>query len=280
MSKPNRLVVLGAAGFIGKHILAERPDAIALTRREVDLTTPGAGKKLAQLLRDGDTVVFLSAITPDKEKGAQAFLQNCQMGAEVALATDLRSAAQLVYISSDAVFAEDLPQITEDTIPCPNTLYGTMHLAREQMMAEASARTKTPLLILRPCAAYGSGDTHQSYGQNRFIPAVAKKEAIRLFGEGEEMRPHVHVQDVVQVMLELIQLEAKGVFHVIPSPSISFRRIAEIVSQAVGGCPIEVVPRSGVPTHKHFDSKRLRESLPSFQFLDLSTEIQNILRKG
>lgn len=280
MSKPNRLVVLGAAGFIGKHILAERPGAIALTRREVDLTTPGVGKKLAQFLRDGDTVVFLSAITPDKGKGAQAFLQNCQMGAEVALALDVRPAARLVYISSDAVFTEDLPQITEDTIPCPNTLYGTMHLAREQILAEASDRTKTPLLILRPCAVYGRGDTHQSYGPNRFIQAVARKEAIRLFGQGEEMRPHVHVQDLVKAILDLIELDAKGVFHVIPSPSISFRRVAEIVSQAVGGCPIEVVPRSGVPTHKHFDSKRLRESLPSFQFLDLSTEIKNILRKG
>ena len=257
MSKPNRLVVLGAAGFIGKHILAERPGAIALTRREVDLTTPGAGKRLAQLLRDGDTLIFLSAITPDKGKGAEAFLQNCQMGAEVALAMDLRPVARLVYISSDAVFAEDLPQITEDTLPCPNTLYGTMHLAREQICESAAARHGTPFLIVRPCALYGPGDTHQSYGPNRFLDSARREKVIRLFGEGEDLRPHQHIRDFISILVGLDEKKAEGVFHAIPSASVTFREIADLICRRI-------------PTAKRYCADKILSFLPRIKFTDLA----------
>ena len=270
MSKPNRLVVLGAAGFIGKHILAERPGAIALTRREVDLTTPGAGKRLAQLLRDGDTLIFLSAITPDKGKGAEAFLQNCQMGAEVALAMDLRPVARLVYISSDAVFAEDLPQITEDTLPCPNTLYGTMHLAREQICESAAARHGTPFLIVRPCALYGPGDTHQSYGPNRFLDSARREKVIRLFGEGEDLRPHLHIRDFISILVGLDEKKAEGVFHAIPSASVTFREIADLICRRIPEVKIEKLPSASRPTAKRYCADKILSFLPRIKFTDLA----------
>ena len=271
MSKPNRLVVLGAAGFIGKHILAERPDAIALTRREVDLTTPGAGKRLAQLLRDGDTLIFLSAITPDKGKGAEAFLQNCQMGAEVALAMDLRPVARLVYISSDAVFAEDLPQITEDTLPCPNTLYGTMHLAREQICESAAGHQKTPFLIVRPCALYGPGDTHHSYGPNRFLDSAQKGKVIRLFGEGEDLRPHLHIHDFISILFGLDEKKAEGVFHAIPSASVAFREIADLICSRIPNVKIEKLPSVSPPTAKLYCADKIQSFLPQIRLTDLAT---------
>src|SRR5579859_6432352 len=58
---PQRLVVIGAAGFVGKAVAArmERDGVpvLRITRDQVDLSAAGAGARLAALLRTGDAVV-------------------------------------------------------------------------------------------------------------------------------------------------------------------------------------------------------------------------------
>ena len=265
----SRLVILGAGGFVGRAIAAQATNVRSVSSREIDLTTPGAGEKLGGILSSDDIVVYASAITPDKGKDVGAFLRNCEMARQVALAIGKTKVRRVVYLSSDAVFAEDFPEITEATLPCPNSLYGTMHLAREQIMEQACTAAGIPLLIVRLCAIYGPGDTHNSYGPNRFVRMAQTGGPIKLFGQGEEMRPHAHVDDVASIVCSLIALEATGIVHAIPSPSLSFHAVASIVASLAQGVEVECAPRSGQPNHKHFHSKRLEELLPSFRFRDL-----------
>ena len=67
---PDRVVVLGAGGFVGAAICGVWPIAgthvAALTRQDVDLQSDGAGDKLAGLLKPSDTLVCVSAIAPVK----------------------------------------------------------------------------------------------------------------------------------------------------------------------------------------------------------------------
>lgn len=271
--RSSRIVLLGAGGFIGRAITEKSDQIRGVSTGEIDLTGSDAGEKLSSVLRPEDVVIFASVITPDKGKDAASFLKNCEMARQVAEAVVKSPVARLVYISSDAVFAEDLPEITEETLPCPNSLYGTMHLAREQILREICAANGIPLLIIRLCAVYGPGDTHNSYGPNRFFQTAHEARSIRLFGEGEERRPHAHVEDVAQIILELISRAATGVVHAIPSPSMSFRQVAETVAQAFEVTSIEFVRRDGSPTHKDFRSTRLETLLPEFRFRDFPEAI-------
>jgi UDP-glucose 4-epimerase len=222
-----RLVLLGANGFVGKALLSkvrtEGRSIRPISSAEIDLTQTDARQRLAEIFEPDDTIVFASAITPDKGKDTSAFMNNTAMGNEVALALRAAPVAKVIYISSDAVFAEGLPPITEDTLPCPNDLYGIMHLAREKMLEEACAAQGIKLLILRPCAIYGPGDTHNSYGPNRFIHSALRDGTIRLFGNGEENRPHLFIDDFIDVLVESSRIaELTGVLHVIPETSYSF----------------------------------------------------------
>ena len=81
-----RRVVLGANGFIGKHLMAACPNFLGLTRKDVDLSEETAGNRLAGLLRDEDTLFFLSAITPDKGRDAESFMKNCRMAGALDIA--------------------------------------------------------------------------------------------------------------------------------------------------------------------------------------------------
>ena len=265
-----RRVVLGANGFIGQHLMAACPTFVGLTRQDVDLSEETAGNRLAGLLRDGDSLFFLSAITPDKGRDAESFFKNCRMAFALASVIERVDLARLIYVSSDAVFSENLPPVTEETPACPNTLYGTMHLAREQICESAAARHGTPFLIVRPCALYGPGDTHQSYGPNRFLDSARREKVIRLFGEGEDLRPHLHIRDFISILVGLDEKKAEGVFHAIPSASVTFREIADLICRRIPEVKIEKLPSASRPTAKRYCADKILSFLPRIKFTDLA----------
>jgi nucleoside-diphosphate-sugar epimerase len=266
-----RRVVLGANGFIGQHLMAACPTFVGITRQDVDLSEETAGKRLAGLLRDGDSLFFLSAITPDRGRDAEMFMKNCRMAFALASVIERVNLARLIYVSSDAVFSENLPSITEETPACPNTLYGTMHLAREQICGSAAARRGTPFLVVRPCALYGPGDTHQSYGPNRFLDSARREKVIRLFGEGADLRPHLHIRDFVSILVGLDEKKAEGVFHAIPSASVTFREIADLICRRIPEVKIEKLPIASPPTTKRYCANKILSFLPQIKFTDLAT---------
>ena len=195
---PERVVVLGASGFLAKaliaHLRGNGSDVRAIGRGEIDLSASDAGAQLAEVLQPGDAVVFLSAVTPDNGRGIDAFLANVQMGAAVCAAIAAKPPAHVVYVSSDAVYPFTAGATSEASCAEPTDLYGAAHKAREIMVAGAAA---CPVAILRPTMVFGAGDTHNSYGANRFRRMARKDGRITLFGEGEETRDHICIDDVV-----------------------------------------------------------------------------------
>jgi nucleoside-diphosphate-sugar epimerase len=205
-------------------------------------------------------------------------MKNVKMGEHVARAVESVPLSHLIYLSTDAVFPEDLPPIDEWAPPSPDNLYGQMAVSREQVMAGVAKASKIPYLILRPCAIYGRGDTHNGYGPNRFVRQAQHEKKIKLFGYGEEMRPHLHIDDLVAVMIESLLLRTSGLLHAIPSPSLSFAEVARtVVECATGEVTLEYIPRSGVPTHKHFIDTQLRYAFPALRRRSFAEEIHRML---
>jgi nucleoside-diphosphate-sugar epimerase len=143
-----------------------------------------------------------------------------------------------------------------------------MHLAREVMLRAA---LKLPLAILRPTLIYGAKDPHNGYGPNRFRRLAAKGEAITLFGEGEEMRDHVHVDDVAALVSAVLRRRSQGVLNIATGNSVSFRRVAEMVV-TLAPQPVEIrgSPRQNPIIHRHFDITDCIKAFPEFHYIPLS----------
>jgi len=81
--KPKRVVILGAAGFVARslarHLSAEGIDFLALGSTQLDLLVPESVEKLSGLLHAEDSLVFISALTPDKGKDIRTFMKNLAM---------------------------------------------------------------------------------------------------------------------------------------------------------------------------------------------------------
>lgn len=263
---PRRVVVLGAGGFVGRALVASLAavgiETLAVTRADLDLSADWAGTHLAAMLRAGDAVVFAAALTPDRGKDPATLLANLRMADAVTQAAAKGGVGHLVYLSSDAVYPFATGLIDERSAAAPDDLYGTMHRAREVLLA---SQITAPLCVLRPCAVYGAGDTHNSYGPNRFARMLQAGQPVKLFGQGEEMRDHLYIDDLLAVIRLVLAQRSQGVLNVASGRSLSFGDLVRIQGEIAGVTPvIDKLPRSGPITHRHFDITALAKSFPTF----------------
>lgn len=265
---PARTVIVGAGGFVGQHIASalagKGAKVVGLGRSVVDLLAPGAGQRLAALLRPGDAVVLVSAIAP--VKNAAMLRDNITMIEAMAEAVAAVPPAYLLNIGSDAVFADSDAPLTETSCRAPGSLHGIMHLTREVMFADAFPG---PMATLRPTLIYGRDDPHNGYGPNRFRRLVAAGEPIRLFGKGEERRDHVAVEDVAELAARMVMHRSEGSLNAATGEVISFHEIADCVNDlAQAPVSIEYLPRSSPMPHngyRPFDIAAMHASFPDFR---------------
>jgi UDP-glucose 4-epimerase len=268
--KPPRVVVVGAGGFVGgaiaRQLARDGVPVHGLTRKEVDLLADGAAARLVAELHADDSVVFVSALAPART--AALLMQNLRMAEAVGQAIAAKPVAHVVYISSDAVYADDANPVTERSCCQPSTLHGMMHAARELMLKN---EVKAPLAVLRSSLLYGARDPHNGYGPNRFRRLAEKGETITLFGEGEEQRDHILIDDVARLAALVFAHRSRGVLNVATGTSTSFREVAQkVVSLAGGRSEIRGTPRQNPITHRHFDITDCLKAFPQFRYTPLN----------
>jgi UDP-glucose 4-epimerase len=149
-------------------------------------------------------------------------------------------------------------------------LHGAMHLAREVMFAND---VKAPLAMLRPTLLYGAADPHNGYGPNRFRRQAARGEDIVLFGEGEERRDHVFIDDLAEIAVRVLYRKCRGELNVATGEVHSFRDIAEKAVRLSGrSVAVKSSPRSGPLPHngyRPFDIAACKRAFPDFRYTSL-----------
>jgi UDP-glucose 4-epimerase len=269
---PARVVVVGAGGFVGNAIAArlekDGTPVLRLARRDIDLLAPDASSRLGALLRADDVLVAVSAMAP--VRNAEMLRDNMILAANIVKAAAAAPLAQVVNISSDAVYGDSAEPMDEDAAKSPDSLHGIMHLARELMFR---SEIKAPLAMLRPSLLYGVSDPHNGYGPNRFRRLAESGEQIILFGKGEERRDHVLIDDVAELAARAIYRRSTGALNIATGTVTSFHDIAEMVVRLTGSAgTIVETPRSGPMPHngyRAFTTAACRAAFPDFAYTPL-----------
>lgn len=280
-SNPQRTVVIGSGGFVGRNIdnalQASGIETRGITRQDVDLLQPGAAETLAKLLEPGDSVVFVSARAP--ARNVPQLMENLRMAEAACAAFADVMPGHLLYISSDAVYADDANPVTENSPSAPSSPHGMMHAARELMLG---ATVTCPYAVLRPTLIYGADDPHSGYGPNRFRRQAANREPIALFGNGEEKRDHISVEDVARLAALMVQHRSAGVLNAVTGVSTSFYDVAALVAQHFSPpAEIKCLPRENAPSnpHRFFDISQCLTSFPEFRYTGVADGIADVHRK-
>ena len=280
---PARVVVMGAGGFVGGAIAArlerDRIPVVRLGRRDVDLLAPDGADRLAAQLCPEDVLVATSALAPCRSP--LMLRDNITMVAAIARAAASIPPTQFVNISSDAVYADSPAPLTETSARAPESLHGVMHLAREIIL---TSEISAPLVMLRPSLLYGAADPHNGYGPNRFRRLAEAGEPIVLFGQGEEQRDHVLIDDVAELAARVIYHRSTGTLNIATGQTASFCEIAEMVVRLSGGSvPIRETPRTGPMPHngyRPFDIAACRTAFPDFAFVPLEQGLKETIAEA
>jgi nucleoside-diphosphate-sugar epimerase len=272
-----RLIVLGATGFVGSHVVKRAKEAdwevVSLSSREVDLSSDAAVASLAGVFKDGDTVIHGAAVVPTRN--AMDIVRNLLMTQHLVDSLASHEIAQVVVVSSDAVYGSE-SNVTNEASPCaPDSLHGVMSLAREMICSEVQSPIVT---FVRPTAIYGIGDTHNSYGPNRFVRQALDGGVVTVFGAGEAVRDHVAIDDVAEVIFQAVAGRQAGIINIACGASVSFGFLAKLVQQAgPEGTLVKITGSESSPTFRSYDISGLTRRFPGVRMRGVEEGLGDML---
>jgi len=258
--KEKKIAIIGNTGFIGKSLckklLKEKKKIISFNSKNCNLLKKYSKTYLSKKINQCNVIVFISAIAPCKN--LIQLEKNIKMMSTFLEAIRYNNISQLVYISSDAVYKDTKNKINENSKVEPNSIHGIMHQTRENIL---KIFFQKKLTIIRPTLIYGSKDTHNGYGPNKFARNAINNKDIKIFGNGEEIRDHVHINDVVDLIYNVIKFKSFGIFNAVTSKPTSFVNLAKlIIKKFKSKSKIVNVKRNGPMPHggyRCFDRKKI-----------------------
>jgi nucleoside-diphosphate-sugar epimerase len=170
MSDKSRVLVTGADGFVGRHLVpylakrgytvvaASRAAALFDSPKIISVKLPDLSKPFdwSPLLEQCDIVVHLAGIAHKFAVDELYDRVNHQTTASLARAASGLGIKHLVFISSIAAQSGSFSdhELTEADPPRPNNAYGRSKLAAEKAVRASGVR----FTILRPVVIYGAGE--------------------------------------------------------------------------------------------------------------------------
>ncbi len=243
MTRRSAVLITGAAGFLGKHLVrsfaARGFDVLPLVR-EVDERSPAGARALDEVLTttgalDGfDALVHAAAV-----RHRHGVDERTYRASNVGLVERLLRAAsgrvrRFVDVSSVGVygFPSRLP-ITEANPYAAKTLYSVTKIEAEQIVRRLAPELGIEHVIVRPTIVYGPGDTN---GMLDKMAQMIRAGTYRVVGSGANTLHHTHVDDIVDgIHLAVTAPSAAGQDFILAGPeTITLQRISELVARAVG----------------------------------------------
>ncbi len=270
-----RVVIIGG-GFISSNLEAKLKTLnikyFLINRKILNLSDRSSADKLSKIIKKKDIIIFIAAKAPVKD--FKMFNENILILNNICKGLINKKFQKIIYISSDAVFADTKNKIIENSLKDPISLHGLMHLYREHVLSKFF----TNLTIIRPTLIFGSDDPHNGYGPNSFIRLAQSRNDINLFGKGEEIRDHIYIGNVIECIVGSIKKNIFTDINCVTSKEISFYKIAKLIKFEYPDINFHFNVRKSKMPHngfRVFDNKKLKKYFPKIKFLNIEKWIKD-----
>lgn len=228
-----RVLITGGAGFLGSalanHLVGEGHRVWVLDdlsagdpaslHKDVSFTRGDVRDipRLWTLLKGMDCVYHLAARVSVPESILYPVEYNdVNVGGTVSLMTAARDAGikRVVFTSSGTVYGEQKEQPIKETVrPNPRNPYAVTKIAAEYYLSSMGTLYGIETVILRIFNAYGPGQavppSHPPVIP-QFVRQALTGGSMVIFGNGEQTRDFVYVDDVVQALMAAATAQAQG----------------------------------------------------------------------
>lgn len=230
----NEILVTGATGFLGRHLVAALESRGFAVRRH---SSADGDIATCAIPMEGVSRVFhlaAKSFVPDSWQDPRSFYQTNVMGAVNILEHCRRHQAALTLISSYVYGPPQHLPIAENHPLAAHNPYAHTKLLAEDTARFYEKHFGLPLVIVRPFNLYGPGQR-----PSFLIPSIVRQMAdpavdvVRV----QDLRPkrdYLYVDDAVNMLLATLRPGSNGVFNLGSGRSSSVAEIIELVSNAVG----------------------------------------------
>jgi UDP-glucose 4-epimerase len=251
-----RVLVTGASGFIGRAVVgALRGRGVAVTavdREPPDASWDGGVHVVTGDLAEQETcvaafetrptsVVHLAALTSvlrSVDAPMQTFAQNVTI-TQVLLELSRGSGVEaFVLASTNAVVGNVGTSVINVDLPLrPLTPYGATKAACEMLLSAYSGSYGMATAALRFTNVYGPGMSHKDSFVPRMMRAALSGTGVKVYGDGQQRRDLVFIDDVVSGVLRALDTRYDGRAIIGSGRSVSVLEMIDTV-RAVTGQPV------------------------------------------
>jgi len=254
--KNKKIAITGGAGFIGSNLtraLAQDNEVIVID----DLST-GNLKNIRDLI-DNQTITFVkgsitnlsllqkifknvdyifheaafASVTKSIKDPIYSNQVNITGTLNVLVAAKDNNIKKIIYASSSSVYGDTptLPAI-EEMKPCPLSPYAVSKITGEYFCQFFTSNYDLSTISLRYFNVYGlRQDPSNEYAAviPIFIANVLNDKSLIIYGDGEQTRDFVFVNDVVNANILAAESEVTGIFNIASGKSVSINDLAKII---------------------------------------------------
>jgi len=259
-----RVLITGAAGFIGSHVAVHCLDLGFDVVGIDDLSGGSVGNvpngvvfrkgtiidnSFLSTLWDEDGFDYVYHLAAYAAEGLSHFIRRFNYTNNLVGSVNLINQSVLnkvkcfVFASSIAVYGESRSPLSEDVVPRPQDPYGIAKYAVEMDLAAANRLFDLPFIIFRPHNVYGERQNIADKYRNVvgiFMNQVTSGRPMTIFGDGQQTRAFSYIDDVAPIIARAPLVEAAygEVFNIGADQPCTVLELAREVASA-----FEVEPR-------------------------------------
>lgn len=170
---------------------------------------------------------------------------------------------KFIFLSTIDVYGRAEGIINENTLTNPISLYGWSKLYCEKMIENWAKENDVIIQILRVGHIYGRGEEAYKKVIPITIQKLKKSDSPNIFGNGEEKRSFLHVDDVCNLIIKSIDIEKyEGVINLSSANSYMIKEIVELLIEISGkDIQINYIKNENRGIDFEFDTSKMNQLL-------------------
>ncbi|RZD39528.1 MAG: NAD(P)-dependent oxidoreductase [Thaumarchaeota archaeon] len=224
----NSILITGATGFIGKHLVKKIPNynmAVDQNGKNIDLRI----RKEVLKIKRADIVIHLAGKIPsEKNYSKNIFFEHNILGTLNILEYCVKKKVKkIIFVSSYVYGNAGKNPINEKYEIKPHNTYTKSKVLSEELCKIYAEKYKIEIIILRPFNIFGNLQKDNSLISN-IIKSIKNNSHITIINKNNK-RDYLFIDDLIDAIIKLINYKCKfEIFNIGSGKSYSFENVVQL----------------------------------------------------